>query len=142
MSSTATLREQTRTFARVIGPCLVIEASLVIIRAPMMGDYATSFFNDPALVWVTGSVLLFGGVAIIAFHQYWRGLSAVLISLLGWYLAVRGIALLALPKLYEAAANAVTSPSLVRLSFAVPLAISLWLTYVGWTVRTVQSEDQ
>ncbi len=101
-----------------------------------MGDYATSFFNSPALVWVTGSLLLFGGVAIIAFHPYWRGLSAVLISLLGWFLAARGIALLAVPGLYAAAANAVTSLLLIRLIFAAPFAIGVWLTYTGWIART------
>lgn len=130
-----------RACARVIGPYLVIEASLIIIRASTMGGYATSFFNSPALVWITGSFLLVGGGGIIALHQYWRGLSAILIPLPGWLLAVRGIALLAVPTLYAAAANAAASPSLVRLIFAIPLAIGLWLTYVGWIARTAQSRD-
>lgn len=104
-----------------------------------MGGYATSFFASPALVWVTGSILLFGGVAIIAFHHYWRGLSAALISLLGWFLAVRGIALLAAPGLYAEAADALTSPTWIRLIFAIPLATGLWLTCAGWLAGTAPS---
>lgn len=124
-----------------MGPCIVIEASLIVIRAASMSDYATSFFNNPALVWITGSLLLLGGVAIIAFHPYWRGLSAILISLFGWFLAVRGIALLAVPQLYAQASGLATSLSWVRLIFAVPLAIGLWLTYVGWIARAAPSRS-
>ncbi len=60
-----------------MGPYLVIEAGLIMTRARTMGDYATSFFNTPALVWISGSILLFGGVAIIAFHPYWRGVPVI-----------------------------------------------------------------
>jgi len=124
-----------------MGPCLVIEASLIIIRAPTMDRYATSFFSEPALVWVTGSAMLFGGVAIIAFHQYWRGLAAILISLLGWFIALRGVALLAVPDWYAEAANMAGSTQSVRLIFVLPLAIGLWLTYTGWIARGVPSRD-
>lgn len=141
MQSNATSQGRTRAFARVIGPCIVIEASVIVLRAPTMGVYATTFFDSPALVWVTGSLLLFGGVAIIAFHQYWRGLAAALISLLGWFLAARGIALLAAPRLYAEAADAITSPTLIRLIFVLPLLIGLWLTYTGWLTRAAPSAD-
>jgi len=124
-----------------MGPCIVIEASLIIIRAPLMGRYATSFFSEPALVWVTGSVLLFGGMAVIAFHQYWRGLAAILISLLGWFIALRGVALLAVPDWYAEAADMAGSALSVRLIFALPLAIGLWLTYTGWIAQGVRPGD-
>jgi hypothetical protein len=43
------------------------------------------------------------GLLIIAFHQYWSSVAAVLITLFGWILALRGLVLMAAPKLYERA---------------------------------------
>jgi hypothetical protein len=58
------------------------------------------------LVWFAGALLLFGGLLIIAFHQYWYGPSEILISLFGWFLALRGLVLLAAPQLIERGAAA------------------------------------
>jgi hypothetical protein len=43
-------------------------------------------------VWFAGA-LLFGGLLIIAFHQYWSSVAAVIISLFGWILAKLSIRL-------------------------------------------------
>ena len=47
--------------------------------------------------------LLTEAYLIIAFHQYWSSVAAVLITLFGWILALRGLVLMAAPKLYERA---------------------------------------
>jgi hypothetical protein len=41
----------------------------------------TAFFENEALAWITGGLLLFSGLLVIAHHQHWSGLSAILISL-------------------------------------------------------------
>ncbi len=51
-----------------------------------------------------GALLLFDGLLIIAFHQYWSSVAAIMISLFGWILALRGLVLMAAPNLYERAA--------------------------------------
>jgi hypothetical protein len=48
---------------------------------------------------------------VIANHSFWRGASAILISLFGWILALRGLARLLAPHLYERATMAKASPS-------------------------------
>lgn len=129
---------RTRAYARVIGPYVSIVAAIVIVRTP---DTATptvlfEFFENEAIVWLTGGVLLFAGLLIIAFHQHWSGLSAILISLFGWLLALRGVVLLAAPHLIErGAAAAMTMMPLVQIGFAVLLLIGLWLTYAGWIAK-------
>jgi hypothetical protein len=61
-----------------------------------------------------------------------RGLAAVLISLFGWILALRGLTLMALPGLYERIGTSVTmSPdalTLIRGIFGVVVVIGLYLT--------------
>jgi len=89
-------------------------------------------------VWFARALLLFCGLLIIAFHQYWSSVPAVLISLFGWVLALRGLVLMAAPDLYERAMVLDTVP-LVRLMFGVLVAIGLYLTYVGWLTKPAQS---
>jgi hypothetical protein len=109
---------RTRAFARLIGPWLILVPGIVALRAPGMGPLATEFFQNSLIVWFTGAFLLFAGLVIIAFHQFWSSLAAVLISLFGWVLALRGLLLLAAPDLYERAANtSLDALSLVRLFF-------------------------
>ena len=135
MPATPASQARTRAFARVIGPWLLIVPSIIVVRAPGMGALATEFFKSELFVWFTGALLLFGGLLIIAFHQYWSNLAAVLISVFGWILALRGLLLMAAPELYERAAMSMDSIPLVRLIFGVLVAIGLYLTYVGWLAK-------
>jgi hypothetical protein len=48
--------------------------------------------------WLFGAILLISGLVIIAFHQYWRSPAAVIVSIVGWFLAVRGVLLLTVPR--------------------------------------------
>jgi hypothetical protein len=106
---------RTRAFARVIGPWLVIVPGIIALRAPGMAAFASEFFKSALFVWFAGALLLFGGLLIIAFHQYWSSVAAVLISVFGWILALRGLMLMAAPELYERAATLADSTFLVRL---------------------------
>jgi hypothetical protein len=139
MSPTPESHVRTRAFARVIGPWLVIAPGIIAVRAPGMGALASEFFKSGLAVWFTGAGLLFAGLFIIAFHQYWSSLAAVLISLFGWFLALRGFVLMAAPDLYEHAAMWVEAipdaTSLVRLIFGALVAIGLYLAHVGWLTR-------
>jgi hypothetical protein len=136
MPATPETKARTRAFSRVIGPFLVIVPGIVVVRAPETGTALTAFFDNPALAWLTGGLLLFGGLLIIAHHQYWSSLAAILVSLLGWYLALRGVVLLAAPQLIESAAGAAMNMmAMVRIGFGVLVLIGLWLTFIGWIAR-------
>jgi hypothetical protein len=136
MPATPEATARTRAFGRVIGPFLVIVPGIVAVRAPDTGTALTDFFENAALVWITGGLLLFSGLLIIAQHQYWSSLAAILISLFGWYLALRGVVLLAAPWLIESAAGAAMNMMpIVRVGFGALVVIGLWLTFVGWVAR-------
>jgi hypothetical protein len=100
-----------------------------------MGALASDFFKSPLFIWFAGALILFAGLLIIAFHQYWSSLAAVLISPFGWVLALRGVVLLAVPKLYERVGTALEAVSLVRSIFGVLVAIAVYLAYVGWMAK-------
>jgi hypothetical protein len=81
-------------------------------------------------------LLLFSGLLIIAFHQYWSSVAAVMISLFGWFLALRGLVLMAAPQLIErGTAASMGAITLVRIFFGALVLIGLYLTYVGWIAK-------
>lgn len=124
---------RTRAFSRVIGPWLAIVPAIIAVRAPDLGTMAAGFFQMPIIPWITGALLLFCGLLIIAFHQYWSNAAAILISLFGWFLALRGFALLAFPGLFERAVDDTAGATgFVRAGFGGLVLIGLWLTYEGW----------
>jgi uncharacterized protein YjeT (DUF2065 family) len=122
-----------------MGPWLVIVPGIIVLRASGMSTLASEFFKSGLFVWFAGALLLFAGLLIIAFRQYWSSVAAVLISLFGWILALRGLVLMAAPELYERAATSMKAipeaVPLVQLVFGVLVAIGLYLSYVGWLYR-------
>lgn len=136
MPATLESKVRTRAFARVIGPFIVIVPGILVVRAPGLGSILSAFFQNEALVWMMGALLFFCGLLIIAYHQYWSSTAAVMISLFGWFLAIRGFILLAAPELILrggiASMNMVPA---VRIGFSALVLIGLWLTYVGWFTK-------
>lgn len=141
---TATLENdasrRTRSFARVLGPFIAVVPLIVAIRAGNIGSQLSSFSTDPMWPWVLGALLFFAGLFVVAFHQYWRGVAAVIISLFGWFLLLRGFALLAMPQQIAETAKSATESSgpalaVVRVGFGLLALCGLYLTYVGWAKK-------
>jgi hypothetical protein len=139
MPATLESLARTRSFARVIGPFLVVVIGALEVRTAEMGKFVQLFFQNDLIVWIMATVLVFAGLLIIAFHQYWSRPSAVVISLLGWFVLLRGLLLLYAPQLMERAIRAAVSGDqsvlYVRLGAGVMLLAGLWLTYVGWIAK-------
>jgi hypothetical protein len=132
------VRARTPAFARVIGPYVMIVTATIIVRMPDLttAPFLSAFFDNPVIVWMTGAMLLLIGLIIIAFHQVWSSVTAVLISLFGWYLALRGLVLLVAPQFYERSSFALMNEILpLRVGFGLLMLMGIWLTYVGWIAK-------
>ena len=127
---------RTRELARVIGPFVALATLIISIRLPDLTGLLDDLFANAALPWILGAMMLVVGLIIIAFHQYWRTVTAALISLFGWFVAVRGLAMMAVPSAIETGAvDTISSPGLLlaaRVIFGLLTVMGLWLTYVGW----------
>jgi len=135
-SSTEEAALRTRAFARVIGPFVALATLIIAVRLPDLSGLLNDLFANAVLPWILGAMLLLMGLIVIAFHQYWRGAAAVLISLFGWFVALRGLAMMAIPSAIDSGAGAtVSSPGLLiaaRVFFSLLTVMGAWLTYVGW----------
>ena len=133
--------QRTRSFARVLGPFIAVVPAIVAIRAGSIGSQLSSFSTDPMWPWAVGALLFFAGLFVVAFHQYWRSLAAAIISLFGWFLLLRGFALLAAPQLIVKGAETATTTSdlalaIVRVGFGLFALCGLYLAYVGWVKKS------
>jgi hypothetical protein len=130
---------RTTGFARVIGPFVTAATVIVAVRLPDLGTVVDDLFGNAVLPWILGAMMLACGLVIIGFHQYWYSASAVVISLFGWFVALRGLALMAFPTEIESGATETLSrPGLLlgaRIFFLALTAVGLWLTYLGWASR-------
>ena len=127
------VQHRTRMFARVLGPFFTIVAIVVALRSPDMPQLLSEFTASDVWPWVVGAFILLGGIAVVAFHQVWRGPAAIIVSVLGWLLVARGIFLLAFPDTFASVANRVIGAVGVWQAVYVFVAvIGLYLSYVGW----------
>jgi hypothetical protein len=140
MSASHQSQVRTRMFARVLGPFFFVVCITAAVRASEMPALISDFGANVLWSWVTGSFVLIGGLVIIALHSYWRGPAAIIVSILGWLVALRGLLLLAFPTAFMSMANSVIGmgalwPAVCN-GFA---AIGLYLTFVGWMPASHQS---
>jgi len=147
MSSSQQPQARTRMFARVLGPFLVIVTVTAVARTSQMRTLLSEFGANSAWPWVTGVFVLLSGMVVVALHQYWRGAAAIIVSVLGWLTALKGVFLMAFPHTYISAANSMLDATAWwRTIFVIFAVIGLYLTYVGWaparsrpTARTASS---
>jgi hypothetical protein len=99
-----------------------------------MGTLVVDFFKSDLTAWFVGAALLSQGLFIISFHQYWSSVAAVLISMWGWISALRGVVLMAAPRLYERSAD-IMDPIPIIFVFGAIGAMGIYLTYVGWLAK-------
>jgi hypothetical protein len=124
---------RTRMFARVIGPLFAFSCITAVVRASDMKALVTDFGANPLWSWVTGAFVLTGGLIIVALHQYWHGSPSIIVSLVGWLLALRGLLLLAFPSTFTSMANSVLAAGALWRTVCICFAVlGLYLTYVGW----------
>lgn len=137
MSSTQPTQMRTRMFARVLGPFLFIVCITAVVRASDMRAVISDFAASALWPWMAGAFVLIGGLIIVALHQHWRGAAAIIVSLVGWLVVLRGVLLLAFPATFVSMANSVVGMgALWRGVCVVFAAIGLYLTYVGWVPAT------
>lgn len=129
-------------FARVLGPFFVIACITALARASEMPALISDFGANVLWSWVAGSFVLIGGLIMIALHSYWRTPAAILVSILGWLVALRGLLLLAFPTAFISMANSVIGMGALWRAVCIGFAvIGIYLTFVGWMPARRRSES-
>ncbi len=143
MTSSPQSENRTRMFARVIGPYLAIIAATVALRPTDMRSLLSGFEADSVWSWMTGAFILLFGLMVIAFHPYWRGVAAIIVSAVGWLVTAKGLFLVAFPSTYFSMADsAIDATGWWRVGAVVEVLIGLYLAYVGWMPKRSHATSQ
>ena len=110
-------------FARVLGPFLVIVDVTAVVRASDMRGLLSDFVANPLWAWVAGAFILLGGLTIVGLHQCWRGAAAIIVSLVGWLVVLRGVFLLAFPQTFVSVANSMIGAEAWWLAICIAFAL-------------------
>lgn len=134
---------RTRLFARVLGPFLVILDVTAVVRTSDMRGLLSEFVPNSLSTWVFGAFVLLGGLVIVALHQYWRGAAAIIVSLVGWLVVLRGVMLVAFPQTFVSVAESMVGAEAWWRAICIAFAlVGLYLTYVGWIARPTRPTSQ
>jgi hypothetical protein len=143
MNSSHQPQIRTRMFARVLGPFFVIACITAAVRASQMPALMSDFAANMLWSWVAGSFVILGGLVVVALHSYWRGAAAIVVSILGWLVVLRGLLLLAFPTAFISMAKSVIGMGALWQAVCIGFAVlGLYLTYVGWMPASPRSPSQ
>ena len=134
---------RTRFFCRLLGPFFVVLDVTAVARASDMQSLLSQFEANSMWTFVTGAFILLFGLTIVAAHQNWHGAAAVIVSLLGWLIVLRGVLLVAFPKFFISLANDMIGAQGWWITACVVFAlVGLYLTYVGWAPAPTRPTSQ
>ncbi len=91
------------------------------------------FISRPSYVlMLTAYLIIIGGIAIIEFHNIWKGLWRSAITFIGWYAAIWGVILLVFPNFYEGFGDLVEARAYYTIGGALAVLIGLYFGYYGF----------
>jgi hypothetical protein len=98
-------------------------------------DAANSMAKDTGLLLVSGIFTMAAGVAVVIGHNIWSGGALPMaVTVLGWMMLVKGIALMAMPpRMLVASYSFLNSPQRFRLLMVPATIFSAWMTVMAFT---------
>jgi hypothetical protein len=147
MESSNKPQTRTRMFVRVMGPYMAILAVIAALRPDELRVMLSKFEADPLMSWVAGVFTLLLGLVVVALHPYWRGGAAIIVSVVGWLVAIQGLLLVVGSHAYFAvASSAVDTMGWATAGAAaevlIVLFLGLYLSLVSWVPGRTRSVSQ
>jgi hypothetical protein len=119
--------------AKLVGPVLLVAAIPMVASTKDLQEIAREFLKDRALIYVTGVLVMVGGLAIVNTHNVWIADWPVIITLFGWAMIIGGAVRVALPAVVRNIGGAmIDRPSVTRVSGAFWALIGAYLIYKGY----------
>jgi hypothetical protein len=93
-----TTSTRTGFLAQLLGGYVAIYAIAMVVNRQMLTDALNAILHDAAHVFIWGSLCTVGGLAFIIGHNRWSGgVLTVAVTIVGWLMLLKGLALLFLP---------------------------------------------
>jgi hypothetical protein len=126
----------TRYLSRLLGVFLLVMVASEWTQPGLLTVVAPTMVDQPALLWVSGILTFAAGLAIVLGHNVWGDPAAAVVSLFGWMMTIKGIALLLVPAAgWTALLGAMHYPSHSGFYMIIPAMAGAYLTYAGFVRR-------
>ena len=119
--------------ARLIGPVMLVVGLAVFTNPRGFRDMAEEFLASRALMFLSGLLLMPASLAIVLTHNVWTADWRVLITLLGWLIAIGGALRLFGPLFVVKAGHAMLNqPYFTSIAAAIWVVLGLLFCFFGF----------
>jgi hypothetical protein len=120
--------------ARLIGPVMLTVGIAIFLNRRAFRDMAEEFLASPALLFLSGLLVMPMGLAIVLTHNVWTADWRVLITLFGWINAIGGaVRLLAPGRVMETGRAMLRRPGFVTIAAAIWVVLGLLFCLFGFS---------
>jgi len=119
--------------AKLMGPVFLAVGLGLLLNAKTYRKLAEEFLASTALIYLSGVLLMLGGVALVLAHNVWTLDWPLLITLLGWLGVIGGAGRIIVPQgLQEIRQDIVASSTALTIACVIWLAIGVVLCFFGY----------
>lgn len=127
--------------ARVIGLSLSILSLALLINAKHITSVITMLFQNDALQFILGILILIIGSLLVVSHNIWKSSWVVIITILSWLILIKGSIYLIFPGWVPAILQHYSySTCAVFIGGIIDLLIGLYLCYMGFLTSFSKQE--
>ena len=116
--------------AKVLGIYLVISGCFLIFRGKTVPHLLQDFFGHPAIVYLTGVILIFLSSLLLLQHNIWDGSWRTVVTIFAWAVFLKGVAYIFFPNMLHKLVNKKLLES-VSLYGIIAIAAGLSLFYLS-----------
>jgi uncharacterized membrane protein len=119
--------------AKLMGPIFLAVGIGLIANAAVYKKLATEFLDSTALVYLSGVLTMAAGLALVLTHNVWALDWRVIITVLGWLLAIGGAVRIVVPQgTQKIGRRFLKHPQFAIIAAVVWLAVGLVLCFFGY----------
>jgi len=83
---------------KILGVYLVVSGLFLIFRGKTVPMLLKDFFNHPAIVYLTGAILVFLSTLMLIQNNVWDGSWRMIITMFTWLVFIKGVAYILIPE--------------------------------------------
>lgn len=115
---------------KILGTYLIISGLFLMTRGKTVPILLRDFFDHPAVVYLTGAILIFLSALFLTQHNVWDGTWRTLVTAFAWIVLLKGAAYILFPDTMHRQINKDTLES-IKLYGLIAIAAGVFLFYLG-----------
>jgi len=87
--------------AKVLGIYFVVSGFFLLFKGKTVSHVLKDFFDHPAVVYLTGVILIFLSATYLIGHSVWNGTWQTIITVFAWLILFKGLAYIFIPEAFN-----------------------------------------